>query len=175
MTLQTLLIKVIFMQNYCLLEREKNITYISYILTIKASKKHLWWRRKKECPVIYLWIVELQHSLKKSNVCSLSLLNKYVKIVCGWKFVFKPASPEYVVSRRPNKATNYLVLLIFCKQQEGQQIKHPHWKVFTWSNIAFEQRVTLLILSLSWKLLLSELTEKNGQLFRPKRWFGHLI
>ena len=55
-----------------------------------------------------------------TNVCSPSLLNIYVKIVCGWKFVFKPASPEYVVSRRPNKATNYLVLLIFCKQQEGQ-------------------------------------------------------
>ena len=93
-----------------------------YILYIddKSPQKTPLTEEEKECPVIYLWIVELQHSLKKSNVCSLSLLNKYVKIVCGWKFVFKPASPEYVVSRRPNKATNYLVLLIFCKQQEGQ-------------------------------------------------------
>lgn len=111
------------------------IVYWTPLFTFWMHKSSHWNRGKLMSFNVCLWT---------QAWCALSMC--LVKIVCVRKFVFKPTSPEYVVSRKPNKGiTNYLAIPTLYKQrplQHCQKEKYPEESNNMWSSITLEECVS---------------------------------
>ena len=86
---------------------------------------------------VWLWT----HAWCKLSMC-------LVKIVCVRKFVFKPPSPEYVVSRKPNKGiTNYLAIPTHCANNGPQHCQRETYleeKIKIWEATSPWKKVFLI-------------------------------